>query len=185
LTIDLNLNHKALRPADRHYRIGAVGAGFIMRDVQLVAYRNAGYNVAAIAARRPEQAREVAKLRGIPKVYDDWRALVADPSIEVLDVAVPPHVQSEVLLEAARYASHFRGVLAQKPFALNYREAKTTVDGCERGTEAGREPEHALRSIHPGAENLARSRRSRDPCWRRSKCERSHTGCPGRGFTTG
>jgi predicted dehydrogenase len=132
LTVDLNLNHQAPRPADRHYRIGAVGAGFIMRDVQLVAYRNAGYNVAAIAARRPEQAREVAQLRGIPKVYDDWRALVADPSIEVLDVAVPPHVQSEVLLEAARHASHFRGVLAQKPFALNYREAKATVDACER-----------------------------------------------------
>jgi predicted dehydrogenase len=132
LTVDLNLSHQAPRPADRHYRIGAVGAGFVMRDVQLIAYRNAGYNVAAIAARRPEQAREVAQLRGIPKVHDDWRALVADPSIEVLDVAVPPHVQSEVLLEAARYAAHFRGVLAQKPFALNYREAKATVDACER-----------------------------------------------------
>jgi predicted dehydrogenase len=130
--MDLNLNHQPARPADKHYRIGAVGAGFIMRDVQLVAYRNAGYNVAAIAARRPEQAREVAALRGIPKVYDDWRELVADPSIEVLDVAVPPHVQPEVLLEAAKHAKHFRGVLAQKPFALSYREAKATVDACEK-----------------------------------------------------
>ena len=128
----LDLNHQAPRPADRRYAIGAVGAGFIMRDVQLVAYRNAGYNVAGIAARRPEQAREVAQLRGIPKVYDDWRELVADPAIEVLDVAVPPHVQSEVLLEAARHAAHFRGVLAQKPFALTYREAKATADACEQ-----------------------------------------------------
>ena len=131
MTLDLDLQHQAPRPADRHYRIGAVGAGFIMRDVQLVAYRNAGYNVAAIAARRPEQAREVAQLRGIPEVFDDWRELVADPSIEVLDVAVPPHAQRDVLLEAARHAKHFRGVLAQKPFALNYREAKATVDACE------------------------------------------------------
>jgi predicted dehydrogenase len=115
-----------------NYAIGAVGAGFIMRDVQLVAYRRAGYNVAAIAARRPAQAREVAELRGIPKVYDDWRELVADPAIDVLDVAVPPHAQPEVLLEAARHASHFRGVLAQKPLALTYGEAKATVDACER-----------------------------------------------------
>jgi predicted dehydrogenase len=129
---DLNLNHQPPRPADRHFAIGAIGAGFIMRDVQLVAYRNAGYNVAAIAARRPEQAREVAALRGIPKIYDDWRELVADPAIEVLDVAVPPHVQAEVLLEAARHASQLRGVLAQKPFSLTYREGKATVDACER-----------------------------------------------------
>jgi predicted dehydrogenase len=132
LTLDLDLQHQAPRPPHRHFRIGAVGAGFIMRDVQLVAYGNAGYNVAAIAARRPEQAREVARLRGIPQVFDDWRELVADPSIEVLDVAVPPHAQPEVLLEAARHAGHFRGVLAQKPFALSYREAKATVDACER-----------------------------------------------------
>jgi predicted dehydrogenase len=132
LTLDPDLQHQAPRPADRHYRIGAIGAGFIMRDAHLVAYRNAGYNVAAIAARRPEQAREVAQLRGIPQVFDDWRELISDPSIEVLDVAVPPHAQSEVLLEAARHAKHFRGVLAQKPFALSYREAKATVDACER-----------------------------------------------------
>src|ERR1051326_6930556 len=98
--MNLDFNHQAPRPADKHYRIGVVGAGFIIRDVQLVAYRNAGYNVAGIAARRPQQAREVAQLRGIPKVYEDWRALVADPAIEVLDVAVPPHAQPEVLLEA-------------------------------------------------------------------------------------
>jgi predicted homoserine dehydrogenase-like protein len=80
MTLDLNLSHQAARPATKHYRIGVVGAGFIMRDVQLVAYRNAGYNVAAIAARRVPQAREVAQFRGIPKVYEDWRELVADPS---------------------------------------------------------------------------------------------------------
>src|SRR5262249_54034602 len=115
----------------KHYRIGVIGAGFIVRDVQLVAYRNAGYNVVGIAARNVERTREVAQLRGIPKVYEDWRELIADPSIEVLDVAVPPHAQAEVLLEAARHSGHFSGVLAQKPFALSYREAKSTVDSCE------------------------------------------------------
>lgn len=131
MTLDLNLNHQPPRPEHKHYRIGVVGAGFIMRDVQLVAYRNAGYNVAAIAARRVPQAREVAQLRGIAKVYEDWRELVADPSIEVLDIAVPPHAQAEILLEAARHSAHFSGVLAQKPLALNFRSAKASVDACE------------------------------------------------------
>ena len=89
----MQLHQQAPRPARKHYRIGVIGAGFIVRDIQLVAYRNAGYNVAAITARRPEQAREVAQLRGVPQVYNDWRELIADPSIEVLDIAVPPHAQ--------------------------------------------------------------------------------------------
>jgi predicted dehydrogenase len=126
IPLDLDLHHQAPRPARKGYRIGAIGAGFIMRDVQLVAYRNAGYNVAAITN------GEVARLRGIPQVYENWRELVADPSIEVLDVAVPPHAQAEILLAAARHAGHLKGVLAQKPLALNYREARQAVEACER-----------------------------------------------------
>lgn len=35
-----------------------------MRDVHLAAYKDAGFNVAAIASRNPAKAREAAKLRG-------------------------------------------------------------------------------------------------------------------------
>ncbi len=130
MTIDLDLHHQAPHPVKKDYRIGAVGAGFIMRDVQLVAYRNAGYHVAAISARRPAQAREVAQLRGIPVVFDRWEELLADPGIEVLDIAVPPHVQPEILLAAAQRARHLKGVLAQKPLAMNYRQARQIVEAC-------------------------------------------------------
>src|SRR5450755_2168361 len=44
----------------RDYRIGAVGAGFIMADVHLASYKEAGFPVVAIASRTPEKAREVA-----------------------------------------------------------------------------------------------------------------------------
>jgi predicted dehydrogenase len=134
MSLDLNLGHQPPPPPKKDYRIGAIGAGFIMRDVQLVAYRRAGYNVTAIAARRPEQAQEVAQTRGIPKVYDHWRDLLADPEIEVLDIAVPPHVQPEILLEVARSRHHLKGILAQKPLATNYRQAKQVVEAC---TSAG------------------------------------------------
>jgi predicted dehydrogenase len=128
--LELDLRHQACRPVKKDYRIGAIGAGFIMRDVQLVAYANAGYNVVGIAARRREQARETAELRNIPRVYTDWRELIADPTIEVLDIAVPPHVQPEILLEAARSARHLKGILAQKPLAANYRQAHEVVVAC-------------------------------------------------------
>ena len=62
--LDLNLNHQAPPAKRKDYGIGVVGAGFIVRDVQLVAYAHAGYNVRAIACDAPALSCEVARLRG-------------------------------------------------------------------------------------------------------------------------
>ena len=129
--VDLNLEHVAPLPKKKDFRIGAIGAGFIMRDIQLVAYKNAGFNVAAIASKIPSETRQAAELRGIPKVYDTWQELVADPSIEVLDIAVPPDVQPAVVKEAVRH-KHIEGILAQKPLAMSLKDACEMVEVCER-----------------------------------------------------
>jgi predicted dehydrogenase len=131
MNIDLNLEHLPVLPRKRDFRIGAIGAGFIMRDIQLVAYRDAGYNVVAIAAKDPAEARATAELRGIPQVYDTTDELLRDPSIEVLDIAVPPDVQPGII-RAALEQNHIRGILAQKPLAMNYRDARAVVEACER-----------------------------------------------------
>ncbi len=57
---DLFLGHLPQLPRRRDWRIGCAGAGFIMADCHLVAYRNAGFNPVAIASRNPATAREVA-----------------------------------------------------------------------------------------------------------------------------
>src|SRR5439155_20205911 len=55
--------------------------------------------------------------------------LLADPDVEVLDVAVPPVMQPGVIREAVRH-KHIRGILAQKPLAMSVREAKECVALC-------------------------------------------------------
>ena len=128
---NLNLEHVPPPPPRKDYRIGVIGAGFIVRDVQLVAYANAGYNVQAIASADPQQAREVAERHGIPRVYDTWRELAADPSIEVVDLAVPPGEQPAILKELPRIGPHLKGVLAQKPLALDYAQSKEAVQAFD------------------------------------------------------
>ena len=49
----------------RDFKIGCIGAGFIMADVHLAAYAEAGFPVVAIASRTPAKAAEVAKRWGI------------------------------------------------------------------------------------------------------------------------
>jgi predicted dehydrogenase len=127
-----DLNHMPRPPLRRDWRIGAIGTGFIMRDVQLVAYHKLGLQVVAIAGNRPEPAREAAAAHSIPTVYESWAQLIADSSIQVLDIAVPPDVQTQIITEALRQATHIRGILAQKPLAMNYPDALALVEACEK-----------------------------------------------------
>lgn len=131
---DLKLDYLPRMPRRRDVPIGCIGAGFIMRDCHLVAYRQAGFNPLAIASRDPEHAQAVAAQHGIPRVYATYQELLADREIEVIDVAVPPDRQPEVIAEVVRHADHIRGILAQKPLAMSYAEGKRIVEMCR---EAG------------------------------------------------
>src|SRR5215470_6013066 len=132
--MDLSLDYLPRLPKRKDFRIGCVGAGFIMRDCHLVAYHQAGFNPIAIASRDPEHARAVARRHGLARVHATYDDLLADPEIEVLDIAVPPDVQPDIIREAVRHNDHLRGILAQKPLAMSWAEAKKCVDLC---AEAG------------------------------------------------
>jgi len=130
--MDLSLDYLPRLPKRKDFRIGCIGAGFIMRDCHLVAYRQAGFNPVAIASRKPEHAKEVAQAFNVPRVHRDYADLLADKSVEVLDTAVPPDVQPSVIRAAVEHKDHLRGILAQKPLGMSYREAKECVELCER-----------------------------------------------------
>ncbi|HEX7362763.1 MAG TPA: Gfo/Idh/MocA family oxidoreductase [Bryobacteraceae bacterium] len=132
MDLDLNLNHAGPPPLRRDLGIGAVGAGFIMRDVQLPAYIDAGFHVAAITSRTPEIAREVADRHAIPKLYQSLGEMLRDPEVEILDIAVPPRDQLEIVREAVAEGRYLKGILAQKPLALNYAEACEIVALCRK-----------------------------------------------------
>jgi predicted dehydrogenase len=129
---DLALDYLPRLPRRRDFAIGCLGAGFIMRDCHLVAYRQAGFNPVAIASRDPAHAQAVAQAHGIPRSYANARELLSDKSVEVLDLAVPPDVQPTLLREAVQHGDHIRGILAQKPLAMSVREARECMQLCER-----------------------------------------------------
>ncbi|QEI06869.1 Gfo/Idh/MocA family oxidoreductase [Pigmentiphaga aceris] len=112
---------------ERGFRIGCIGAGMIMAECHLAAYKEAGFQVAAIASRTPSRAREVAERWGIPTVHDTPDALIADSEVQIVDIAYPPD-QQPALIRAALKAPHVRAILAQKPLALSLEEARALRD---------------------------------------------------------
>jgi predicted dehydrogenase len=128
--MDPALDYLPTLPRRRDWRIGCAGAGFIMRDCHLVAYGRAGFNPVAVASRNPARARAAAEQHHIPCVHADYAALLADPDIEILDIAVPPDAQLGLIREAVKHADHLRGILAQKPLAMSHVEARECVELC-------------------------------------------------------
>jgi predicted dehydrogenase len=127
----MDLNIHAPLPRRKDFRIGILGSGFIVNDCHLVAYRKAGFNPVAIASRSKEHAAQAAQRHQISRVHETYEQLLDDPSIEVLDIAVPPNAQL-ALIKAACARKTVKGILAQKPLGMNYAEALEAVQLCER-----------------------------------------------------
>lgn len=137
-TIDAAFFDRAIAsvlPSERQTGIGCVGAGFIMADCHLVAYRQHGLNPVAITSRTKATAEQVAARHSITYVCESVEQLVRHPEVEVLDVAVPPDCQADVIRKAVamqrRGEGHLKAILAQKPLGTNYQEAVELVGLCE------------------------------------------------------
>ncbi len=120
-------------PNRKDYRIGCIGAGFIMRDCHLVAYQEMGFNPVAITSLSREESRAVADKFGLSKVYDSWQEMLADETIEILDIAIPPHLQLDVVREAVK-RKNIVGIHCQKPIAMSIADAREIA---RLGQEAG------------------------------------------------
>ena len=63
-------------------------------------------------------------------VYDDYHAMIADPSVHAVVVVTPPALCHQICLTAVRAG---KAVLVEKPLALNGREARAMVAAAEQG----------------------------------------------------
>jgi predicted dehydrogenase len=102
-------------------RFGILGcarvAGYALIDP---ARRNPEVVVAAVASRSLERARTFAAQHGIGKAYGGYEALIADPEVDLVYVALPNGLHCEWSIRALRAG---KAVLCEKPLAANAEEA--------------------------------------------------------------
>jgi predicted dehydrogenase len=129
--MDIKLDYLPRLPRDKSAPIGCIGSGFIMADCHLVAYRKAGFNPVAIASRTPANAKQIAERHGLT-AYDTYEQMLASGTVEVVDIAVPPDAQLDVIKTVCRHKNRIRGILAQKPLGVSYAQAREIVRICEQ-----------------------------------------------------
>ncbi len=103
-------------PRDYRPRIGIIGAGGIVAS-HLAAYRDAGWDVAAICNRTLSKAEaRAAEFAPRARVSDRPDAILSDPDIDVVDITPHPADRLSLIEAALRAGKH---VLSQKPFVLD------------------------------------------------------------------
>lgn len=106
-----------------------IGAGGIVKDAHLPAYRKAGFQVHGIVNRTKQKAEVLAAEFGIPHVYDSLEEAVAQaPENAVYDVTIMPNTFIETLEALPDGAA----VLIQKPMGDYYVESQAILEVCRR-----------------------------------------------------
>lgn len=109
-------------------RLGLVGCGGIADFVASFARLTPGMGAVACCDRTLPVAGAFARKHHIPRVYDDYRALVADERVDAVYIAVPHHLHFAVL-EAALQAG--KPVLCEKPITRTLAEGQAIVRMAE------------------------------------------------------
>lgn len=123
--------NQTIDPVKSKIPIFIVGAGGIVRDAHLPAYRNAGFTVAGICDLRREKSEGLKRsFPEITNVYDSLQSFLQGHREEavVYDIAVPANEILGVLEQLPQGAA----VLIQKPMGETLAEARAIMNLCTR-----------------------------------------------------
>jgi UDP-N-acetyl-2-amino-2-deoxyglucuronate dehydrogenase len=94
-----------------------------------------GGELVAVCSRSEAKVKSFAREFGVPRWYTDFRELVKDPDVDVVNVLVPTGQHGEVAIAASNAGKH---VLVEKPLEINLARADEMLRVCRRnGTKLG------------------------------------------------
>jgi predicted dehydrogenase len=113
-------------------RWGILGTGRIARRFAEAVAGSAAERIVAVGSRSAEGAAAFARELGVPAAHGSYAALLGDPGVELVYVALPPSLHAEWCVAAARAGKH---VLCEKPLATSLAEAEAMFAAArEHGT---------------------------------------------------
>ncbi len=124
----MKIPYKPLLP-ETSMPIIIIGAGGIVGDAHLPAYKKAGFQVLGITNRTKEKAEKLAAQWNIPNAYGSIAdAIAAAPENAVYDITIVP----ENFVESLDQLPDGSAVLMQKPMGDNYGQSQEILALCRR-----------------------------------------------------
>ncbi len=78
--------------------------------------------------RNEEQLKSFARRWGWEEVETDWKKMVCRDDIDIVDIATPPNIHRDIVVEAANAGKH---IFCEKPLSNSYEEAKEMYEVAE------------------------------------------------------
>ncbi len=116
----------------RNVKVGIIGCGGIANGKHMPSLAAIeGCEMVAFCDIVLERAVAAAEKFGVEgaKVYEDYKELLKDESIEVVHVCTPNRSHSFITVDALEAGKH---VMCEKPMAINSEEAKKMLDAAKR-----------------------------------------------------
>ncbi len=114
-------------------KVGIVGTGVIF-DLNVLGYLDEeNVQITCLCDNRIDTAREKIKKFDLSKevrVYADYKEMIESEEIDMIEILLPHHLHSEVVLFAARKG--VKTISVQKPMALSLSEAEDMIKECNR-----------------------------------------------------
>ncbi len=113
-------------------KVGIIGSQF-EADIHAESFRIMPdeAEVVAVASPTPGNAERFAKKHNIPRVFTDYRQLLAQPDIEMITIAAPNCLHARMTVDAARAGKH---IVCEKPLCMTLEEADVMIGTCrEKG----------------------------------------------------
>ena len=123
--------------ATKTLRVGMIGYNF-MGKAHSNAWRQvnrffpdlpANVELATICGRNKPAVEKAASVLGWKSVATDWRAVVDDPTIDIIDITTPNDTHAEIAIAAAQAG---KAVLCEKPLAKGVAEAEKMVEAVKK-----------------------------------------------------
>ena len=106
-------------------KIGLIGAGDVARSAHMPSFaENRKVEVVAVADPDTASARSLAEKYGIAKAVEDYREILADPSVAAVDICAPHYLHYRMAMDALNAGKH---VICEKPIAMNLEEADRMI----------------------------------------------------------
>ena len=108
-------------------RIGIVGARFAGSFHAECWSTTPNARVVAVADRDESARTPFAQKHAINRIYDDYRGILADPQVDLVDICVPNFLHAEVASAALRAG---KDVVCEKPFATTLADGQAVLAAC-------------------------------------------------------
>jgi predicted dehydrogenase len=127
----------AARGTERQLGVGVIGSGF-MGKVHSNAYLKIPYSFASPAAmprlyamcgRNPARTEDTARRLGFAGWCTDWKELMRDPDVRIVDVCTPDNEHAAPSIAAAEAGKH---VICEKPLAMTVADARSMAEAARK-----------------------------------------------------